>query len=167
MVMSVNGYIARENGEEDFLSDYNWETFCELVKESGNFIIGRKTFEAVKKWNTGYGFEDLEGIEKVVVSKDSAFVTPSGYTIANSPTDAINKLEEKGFENILVTGGAMVNASFMQAGMIDFIKLNIEPYVLGKGIPLFSPDEFGYKLKLIETKKLDGDIIQNYYAVVK
>ena len=31
MAMSLNGYIARENGDEDFLSHENWNTFCELA----------------------------------------------------------------------------------------------------------------------------------------
>lgn len=49
MAMSLNGIIARKNGDEDFLSSNNWNSFSELVKTFKNFIIGRKTFEAVKK----------------------------------------------------------------------------------------------------------------------
>ena len=49
MAMSLNGIIAKEDGNEDFLSHKNWETFSELVNTFGNFVVGRKTHEAVKK----------------------------------------------------------------------------------------------------------------------
>lgn len=54
MATSANGIIARENGDEDFLSHENWKKFCELANEFGNFIVGRKTYDAVKKWDEGY-----------------------------------------------------------------------------------------------------------------
>jgi len=94
MAMSVNGCIARKNGDEDFLSHKNWEAFCNLAKECGCFIVGRKTFEAVQKWN-------------------------------------------------------------------------IEPFVLGEGIPLFSKDDFENNLELLSNEKLDNGIIQLRYLVSK
>ena len=112
LAMSVNGIIARKNGEEDFLSHENWEKFISLAKEYRNFIIGRKTYEAVKNWGEDYNFDDLVGVEKVVISQNILNNLDKGYTLANSPKDAIDKLSQKGFENILVTGGATINSVF-------------------------------------------------------
>ena len=33
MAATVNGIIARENGKEDFLSDYDWDIFVKLAKK--------------------------------------------------------------------------------------------------------------------------------------
>ena len=44
MAQTINGFIARENGDEDFLSSLNWKTFVELAEDIGCFVIGRKTF---------------------------------------------------------------------------------------------------------------------------
>jgi len=48
MAMSVNGMIADESCNEDFLSDVNWKTLIDLSEKYGGFIIGRKTYDAVK-----------------------------------------------------------------------------------------------------------------------
>ena len=95
MAMSANGIIATETGDEEFLSHENWEKFCELARELGNFVVGRKTYEAVKKWNGGYNFDDLIGIEKIIISQDQNFKLDEGYTLASSPQDALAKLSQK------------------------------------------------------------------------
>src|SRR3989338_11387856 len=102
MAISANGIIATETGGEEFLSHENWEKFCELAREFGNFIVGRKTYEAVKKWDGGYNFDDLLGVEKVIISQYQSFKLDEGYVLANSPEDALEKLFQKGFEKALV-----------------------------------------------------------------
>ena len=110
MSISANGIIATETGDEEFLSHENWEKFCELAREFGNFVVGRKTYEAVKKWDGGYNFDDLVGVEKVIISQDKIFKLNGGYTLANSPEDALAKLFQKGFQKVLITGGANINS---------------------------------------------------------
>jgi len=165
MAMSVNGIIVKENGNEDFLSHKNWETFTKLANKSGNFIVGRKTYEAAKNWNEDYDFDSLTGIIKVVISENPSFELDKDYILANSPKDAVEKLKQEGFENILVTGGSTTNTAFIKANLLDEIILNIEPAILGKGIPLFSSEEFESKLNLIGVKKLENDIIQLHYKI--
>lgn len=166
MAMSVNGKIARKNGEEDFLSHENWKKFVSLAKEYGNFVIGRKTYKAVKDWNENYNFDDIAGAEKIVISKNSSQTLDKGYTLANSPKDAVEKLLQKGFEKILVTGGAAINSAFAKEKLLDEIILNVEPVFIGQGIPLFSEDEFDIQTELIATEKL-GNILTLHYKVLK
>lgn len=42
-IISADGYIARENGEEDFIPDELWFEFLKLCKNYDAFIMGRKT----------------------------------------------------------------------------------------------------------------------------
>ena len=167
MAISANGIIATETGDEEFLSHENWEKFCELAKEFGNFVVGRKTYEAVKKWDDGYNFDDLVGVEKVIISEDKNFKLDKGYTLANSPQDALAKLSEKGFEKVLITGGANVNSTFAKANLLDEIILNVEPVVVGKGIPVFASEDFELKLKLISSEKSASGILTLGYNVLK
>lgn len=166
MAISANGFIARENGDEDFLSHENWNKFCGLANTYKNFIVGRKTYEAVKNWKDGYGFDDLN-VEKVVISQDASYVLDASYTLATSPQDALAKLKEKGFQETLLTGGSALNTAFAKAGLIDEIILNIEPVIVGKGIPLFSPDEFELPIELVATSKSDAGIVTVHYKVKK
>ncbi|HLM83723.1 MAG TPA: dihydrofolate reductase family protein [Candidatus Bathyarchaeia archaeon] len=165
MAMSVNGYIARENGDEDFLSNKNWETFCSLAKKYGCFVIGRKTYEAVQKWDEGYNFDSIEAVDKVIITKNKDFQVGNKYIIANSPADAVGKLKGKGYDKILLTGGATINSAFMKERLIDEVILNVEPFLLGNGIPVFSNEDFENKLKLQSSEKLDDGIIQLRYKI--
>lgn len=167
MAISANGIIATETGGEDFLSHENWEKFCELAREFGNFIVGRKTYEAVKKWDDGYNFDDLVGVEKVIISKDKNFKLGKSYTLANSPEDALAKLSQKGFKKILVTGGANINSAFAKANLLDEVVLNFEPVVVGKGISVFAPEDFELKLKLVSSEKSASGILTLAYNVLK
>lgn len=166
MAISLNGIIARENNEEDFLSHNNWITFVELAKQCGCMMWGRKTHEIVKTWEEQY-FKDIEGIKKVIVSSDTSYDPGQGFERVNSPEEALKKLSAAGFESVIVTGGSGLNTSFAKAGLIDEIILNIEPVVIGKGIPLFAPEEFDLKLELQETKTISDNIIQVNYKVEK
>lgn len=80
VAMTANGIIARENGEEDFLSDRNWKKFCKLAKSAGCFVVGRGTYEVVKSLYKDY---------------------KAGYIISKSPEDAIKKARLKGHKRLL------------------------------------------------------------------
>ena len=164
MAVSLNGYIAKENASEDFLSHANWEKFCSLAQEYGNFIVGRKTYEAVKNWNEGFNFDDLKGIKKIIISQDENYKIDEGYTLATSPKDAVSKLQD--FESVLVTGGSTINTAFIKENLLDEIILNIEPAIIGKGVPLFAQDDFLKKLEFTSSEESNG-IVSLHYTVVK
>ncbi len=166
MAMSVNGMIATETGDEDFLSQENWDKFRELTKEFGNFIIGRKTYEAVKGWQSGNSFDEIKA-EKIVISRDISFIPDHGYISARSPEDALKRLEEKGFKRALITGGSTTNTLFAKQKLIDEIILNVEPVFIGQGIPLFSFGQFDLPVKLASLKETGGGIITLRYTVQK
>ena len=167
MAMSLNGIIARKNGDEDFLSHDNWNSFSELVKSFQNFIIGRKTFEAVKKWTNGYNFDDFTEATKVVISNNKNYKIDKNYKLASNLKEALEILKDKGFNKILITGGSIFNSSFAKENLIDEIILNIESVIIGEGIPLFSCNDFNLDLQLIDVKKLPNDIIQLHYKIIK
>ncbi len=166
MAISANGFIARENGDEDFLSHENWNKFCDLANKHRNFIIGRKTYESVKNWKDEYSFDDLN-VEKIVVSQDTSYVLDDSYTLAKSPQDALAKLTQKGFQETLLTGGSTLNTAFAKLGLIDEIIVNVEPIIIGKGIPLFSSDEFELPTELVSISKGDNGIVTLHYKVKK
>jgi len=164
MAISADGFIARKNGDEDFLSHENWEKFCELANKYKNFIVGRKTYEAVKTWKDGYGFDNLN-VEKIIISQNASYSLDRSYTLATSPQDALVKLEEKGFSEVLLTGGSSLNTAFAKDGLINEIILNIEPVFIGTGIPLFSLDEFELLTELVSVSRSNTGIVTLHYKV--
>jgi dihydrofolate reductase len=163
MAMSLNGYIAEENGSEDFLSKANWDKFCSLAQEYGNFIVGRKTYEAVKDWDEEFSFDDLVGVKKIIISQDENYKLDEGYTLATSPKDALAKLQ--GFKTVLVTGGSSINTAFIKEDLLDEIILNIEPALVGKGIPVFAQGNFNKRLKFVSSEEVKGIMTVKYRVV--
>jgi dihydrofolate reductase len=163
MAMTPNGIIATEKGSEDFLSDENWKIFCKLAEDIGCFAVGRKTYEAVKKWKD-YNFDGVHA-EKIVVSGSMKSV--KNYSVVKTPEAAIEKASSLGFKKLLLSGGGELNSSFMKAGLVDEIILNVEPAMLGRGIKLFGEQDFQAKLSLLNVKQLSNDIVQLHYKVVR
>lgn len=165
MAMTVNGMIARENDKEDFLSDVNWNEFCKLAKSAGCFVVGRRTFDVVKKHYKKYDFDDVKAKCIVVSAKGKSL--PKGYLLARSPSDAVKIAASMGFHEMILTGGSHLNSSFMKAGLVDEIILDIEPALLGKGIPVLREENFYSRLELIKSIYLKVGIIQVHYKVKK
>ncbi len=165
IAQTINGIIARENCDEDFLSHENWEVFLSLVREIGCFVVGRKTYQEVKKWEK-YNFDKIKAT-KIIISNNPDFKIDEGYIIAISPKDALKKASKLGFKKILLTGGGTINSAFMKNGLVDEIIIDVEPYVLGNGIRIFSQEDFENKLKLLKIKKLKSGIIQLHYKIIR
>ncbi len=165
MAMSANGYIADADGSENFLSTESWERFCSLARKHGNFVVGRKTYDAVRAWSEGYNFDDLSDVTKVIISHAHAEPLPNGYNFVESPEAALGKL--CAYETVLLTGGATINSAFMKLGLIDEVILNVEPVFVGEGLPLFATTDFLRKLELISSEKSVNGIMTLCYKINK
>jgi dihydrofolate reductase len=165
MAISANGYVARKNGEEDFLSHDNWIQMLECVKEYGNLIWGSKTYEAVKGWGDEY-LKDVENVPIIIVSKSQKIFEEKNVTICASPEEALKIVESRGCKKALLIGGPTINSSFAKAGLVDEIILNYNPTIISSGKTLFSESDFDLKLKLKEVKQLPSDIVQIHYEVI-
>jgi len=161
MAITANGMIAKENDDTPW-SQEEWESYARKVKECGNLIIGRKTFEVTDKND----FKKIGNPFVVVVSSKKLSIS-KGAVFENSPEQALTLVKEKGFSQALICGGGGNNTSFMKAGLVNEIYLDVEPFIFGKGIPLFRPEEFEYKLELLEVNKLSSQTIQLHYKVLK
>jgi len=162
MATTVNGYIAKENNETPW-SDEEWESFSKFVKEIKNIIIGKNTYDIM---NESDEFSKIGNPFTVVVSKED-FAHNSNFAIAKSPKEALKILKEKRFAKALIAGGGMLNSSFMKEKLVDEIYIDVEPLVFGKGIKLFSDNNFDAKLELVEAKNLSKNTIQLHYKILK
>lgn len=166
MTITLNGIIATSDYNEDFSSHDNWNEFVKAVKDKGCLIWGRKTYEMVGGWSKSY-LETLEKFPKVIVSSNKNLELRPGFILANSPENALKTLEKMGFVEVILTGGSKNNSSFAKLNLIDEIILDVEPAILGKGIPLFDPEDFDLRLKLLKVNKVSNSIIQLRYEVIR
>ena len=133
-VVSADGYIADENGQEDFIPEEVWGDFLDICRENEVVVFGRKTYEAIQRYSSNLiqDFEDLN-IKKVVVTDNKKFIVKPVYEIIYS-IDGIKSLGK----NILVSSGPTLNDSLLKTGMVDNIVLNKLSEKIGTGIKPFT-----------------------------
>jgi dihydrofolate reductase len=165
MAVSVNGMIATKEGSEDFLPHGNWIQFVKLVNKVGCFIWGRKTYEAVIKWGGDY-LNDLKDAKKVIISY-SHLQLKEGFMLAHSPEEALEKLENERFKEVVLTGGSTNNSEFAKRDLIDEVIFDVNSVVIGEGIPIFAPSNFEINLQLVSMEKIDDNILELRYKVLK
>lgn len=90
-----------------------------------------------------------------------------GFALANSPEDALQQLASEGFSEAIITGGATINSEFAKRGLIDEIILDINPSIVGQGLPIFAPQDFQLQLELLNVEKIGKELIEIRYRVVK
>ena len=159
MVATPNGYIARANGKS-VSTPYDWKDFAESVGRYNNFVVGRTTFEMVGE----HGFDGSECEYKLVVSSQPGIKIGSGFTIVDSPQAAIDFLKDK-VDALFLVGGSKLNTAFVQARLVDEIRLIVQPFMIGKGISLFAPDEFELPLTYKSAEELEGGRLRITYRI--
>ena len=101
MACSINGLIATEDGNEDFLSYRGWEIMLEFLKEYDVLIWGRKTWENIVSWGENY-LNDLKGINIIILSETSKKQSEfSNVAYCNSIEDCLKVKVVKEKEDIV------------------------------------------------------------------
>ena len=159
---SLDGYIARENGEIDWLPENGTSGYDEFYKTIDTVVMGKKTYNQVLTFGA-YPYQD----------KKSFVITRNNNQTKNKNTEFVSDVDQfvkdiifDSGKNIWLVGGAEIISSFVNHGFVDEIILSIIPVVLGKGIPLFKNIEKETKLELIKTINYDN-LVELQYKVLK
>lgn len=165
MGTSINGYIAKEDGDSEWTSEEDLQGFYKNSQAAGNIIMGKNTYDSASE----YGYFPFPGAVNVIMTHQNIENKWGDQVIFTdkSPKEISQMLEERGFKEAFLAGGGNVNSSFMKEGLIDEIYLDVEPIVFGKGIKLFSDGDFEYELELLEVNKLNKNTTQLHYKVKK
>src|SRR6185503_17617727 len=116
--ISVDGFMARENGDLDFLPPGGGEPhgYQEFMDSVDALVIGRKTYETVLAFETWpYG-------EKPVFVLSTHELAPRPRVakvthLSGAPAEILAALEAQGIGHVYVDGGITVQR-FLQAGLI-------------------------------------------------
>lgn len=161
LAQTLDGYIARKNGDVDFLDNINdlfKENFDKFVKSIDTIIMGRKTYEKM------FDFGEIPFNDKkiYVLTSKELYSTQKNIIFTNKDIELILKEENK---NIWLFGGSKVIQSFINLDLIDEFQLYIVPIIIGDGIPLFLTNMGLSNLKLIKHEKFNNDILLVYKRI--
>jgi dihydrofolate reductase len=132
--MSLDGYIAGPNGEYDWIVMDPEIDFGALMAQFDTFLIGRKTFEAMKRM--GSDARSTPGIENFVCSRT---LNPADHPQVAVVADAaalVAELRTRPGKDIALFGGGDLFRSLLAAGLVDRVEVSLIPVLLGGGIPL-------------------------------
>ena len=170
---SLDGFIARENGDLDWLpgsdgdgdtvgEDYGYHQFMESVDV---LVMGRHTYEMV----IGFG-EWPYGEKRVIVLSGTGIEIPESIKEAVgsrscTPAELVEELRQTGAKHLYIDGGKTIQG-FLNAGLIQEMIITIVPVLIGSGIPLFGALDEDKKLQLLESRSFEKGFVQSKYKAL-
>ncbi|HUB93377.1 MAG TPA: dihydrofolate reductase family protein [Verrucomicrobiae bacterium] len=161
MATTINGLIADEDDKADWVSEAEWNSYSNMVRTTGCMIIGHRTYDILTQQSE---FAEFKDVKIVVVARTDATVLSNNHSIARSPQEALDLFQNE--NAVVIAGGGQLNASFFEQGLFDEVYLDVEPFALGKGVPIFSGKDFIKELELIGIDKLSKNEVQLHYRVI-
>src|SRR5512143_223549 len=164
---SLDGFIARENGDIDWLpapgaEDYGYKEFMDTVDV---LVMGRNTFDKVQAFP-----EWPYGSKPVIVLSHGPVNIPERIaryvkSLSSTPHELARILSEEGVRHVYVDGGKTIQG-FLDEGLIQELIITRIPILIGSGIPLFGPLKRDIRLRHIDTRQFPDGLVQSRYEVV-
>jgi dihydrofolate reductase len=85
--------------------------------------------------------------------------------VTGDAVEFVRNLKRQPGKGICLMGGGELAQSFLTAGVLDRIALNIHPILLGSGIPVFRDPGLRLQLTLTECRPIEGGCILANYKV--
>lgn len=171
MAMSLDGYIARTDGDLDWLmkqktegEDHGYDAFMASVD---GLVMGRGTFEKV------LSFDDWPYHKPVIVMSRTLSDTDipeqlhgKVHVSALEPALLMQELAGKGWTRAYVDGGKVVQ-SFLRAGLIFDITITHIPILIGGGLPFFGGLDHDIDLEHTETRSYPSGLVSSTYRTLQ
>jgi dihydrofolate reductase len=177
MNTSLDGYV------EDAQGGFGWTVpneevngyINELTSSVGTYLYGRKMYDAMVYWETGYTAHALpqflldwarqwQAAEKIVYSRtlDEPRTARTRIEREFNP-DAVRRLKTHAARDLTVNGPDLA-AHALRAGLVDEVQMFVCPVVVGGGKRFF-PDGVRSDLELIEERAFSNGVVAVRYAV--
>jgi dihydrofolate reductase len=163
---SLDGFIARRNGDYDFLPANGGEPhgYDEFIASVDTILIGRKTFEVVLKLPS-WPYSDKRVVVLSHRPLDFSGITGRVEQMSGEPVQIAQKLAATGAKRVYVDGGITVQ-DFLRAGQIHDLTITRVPVLIGEGIPLFGSVPQDIKLRHIGTRQYKSGLVKSDYELI-
>lgn len=165
IAMSLDGYIAKENGSVDWL-----ETYAEgadptrtalMMEKIDTIIMGYTTYHQVA---TELFPEDwyYRGYHTIVLSHRTLQDKEEIHFTNQDIQTVVKQLQQSEGKDLWLCGGANVIRQAREANLIDQYWITILPVTLGKGIRLFEKSDSFEEFSL-ESSIASGSVLEVIY----
>jgi dihydrofolate reductase len=163
---SLDGFIARRNGDFDFLPADGGEPhgYNEFIASVDAIVIGRNTFEKVltlRPWP--YGDKRVIVLSSRPVDL-SAAVGGVVEQMNGTPAEIVSRLAASGAHHLYIDGGITIQ-EFLRAGLIQRLIITRVPVLIGDGIPLFGALARDIRLRHVGTRQFPSGLVSSEYFI--
>jgi dihydrofolate reductase len=149
MVMTLDGFTEGPNQEFDWpnVDDQFNEFAVSQLNDIDTLLFGRTTYLGMASyWPTAEAREDsptiaehMNTIPKVVFSSSLDEATWQNTTLVAEPApEAVVRLKEQDGGHLALFGSATLTASLLEHGLVDELRVMVNPILLGGGTSLFA-----------------------------
>jgi len=178
MHVSLDGFVTGPGGEMDWIiiDEEIFKDSISFAATTDTVLYGRKTYEMMSGYWPGvltnpnstalelHYAEWIENIHKIVFSKTLKKAEWNNTRlIKENIVEKVPLLKQQDGKSMMIFGSPSLTHSFMQMNLIDEYRINVNPVVLGKGVPLFKNIDHMIDLKLLKTKKFNSGVVGFYY----
>lgn len=164
---SLDGFIAAADGSYDWIHHGKGADAImrDYWKRIDTLVMGRKTWEVVAGHGGGPG---MGSVHSYVFSRTLSRISRKGVTLVKDDAgEFVRALKQQPGKDICVFGGGDFARSLFAAGVIDEVGFNIQPVLLGSGIPLVLDPGRHVSLELMESRTIDGGCVYVTYKVAR
>lgn len=161
---SLDGYIAREDGSVDWLQ---WSPDVARLTATywagvDTVLMGRKTYEVARAAGTGA----YPGVTNYVFSRILAADPELNVSLVREDAaEFVRRLKTEPGRGICLMGGGELAHTLLEAGLVDEVGVNIQPIILGAGVPFLHRLPRATDLELLELEQIAGGCVYILYRV--
>lgn len=177
--MSIDGFIAGQNGELDWMLPeidiLQLERLQALTDGMDTIIMGRKMAAGFTSYwenvvdnhpdSPEYPYaKKFVDTPKIVFSKTMQNIGGRNLQVENGDlVSAVNKLKQQQGKDLIVYGGANFVSELMDNQLIDELHLFVNPTALGSGLPIFKSR---HAFKLVDSVHCSNGMVVNQYEPI-
>jgi len=163
LASSANGMISNQRNVPDWLSPEYGQGFMAICQQTKAVIMGKTTYNILAP-----GYLPLKDEGALVVLTHDTKLPPAQPNVLftdQSPQAIIAMLESKGYKEAVIIGGTQTVSEFFKAGLVNEIRLVIEPALFDGSLPLLKDVNRDFKLSLSGVKQLNANTVELDYFV--
>ncbi len=161
VALSLDGKISCAKDESSLVWTSKEDTafFVSKTKEVGVVIMGSATFATIGR--------PLKDRLLVIMTRDASGKESLPGQVEwteKSPKEILEDLKNRGYEKVVIGGGAQIYSVFLEAGLVTDVFATIEPIIFGDGVP-FASGKLNQRLKFVESTMLNESAVLMHYML--
>ena len=175
MVTTLDGYHVGPNGEFDWPNvDGEFHEFSiRQLNDIDTLLFGRITYEDMAQfWPTPEAQDTdpvtarrMNSLHKLVFSSTLTEATwENSELVTTDPVARIDELKQRpGDGDLALFGSSTLTASLLEAGVVDELRVMVNPVLLGSGVSLFGALTDRFEVRLLRTVTFrNGNVLLCY-----